>query len=70
MPTLVSRLMIRSRAWRSAQALMQFEDFADLLFHRMQRVERGHRLLENHGDVVAAHLAQVALVRIAAVPGR
>ena len=49
---------------RSAQALMQFEDFADLLFHRMQRIERGHRFLENHGDVVAAHLAQVAFIRI------
>jgi hypothetical protein len=43
---------------RAAKALVQFQDFANLLFHRMQRIERGHRL-ENHGDVVAAHLAQV-----------
>ena len=28
----------------------------------MQRIERGHRLLEDHGDVVAAHLAQGRLV--------
>jgi hypothetical protein len=30
----------------------------DLLFQRMQRIERGHRFLEDHRDAVAAHLAQ------------
>ncbi len=42
----------------TGHALMQIEDFGDLLLDRMQRIERGHRLLEDHRDVVAAHLAQ------------
>jgi hypothetical protein len=41
---------------------MQCEDLADLALNRMQRVERCHRLLEDHGDVIAAHPAQVVLV--------
>ena len=43
---------------------MQIEDFADLALDRVQRIERGHRLLEHHGDVVAAHLPQVALIGV------
>jgi hypothetical protein len=31
----------------------------NLLLDRLQRIERGHRLLEDHGDVVAAHLADL-----------
>ena len=46
------------------QVLVQFEDLADLPLHRVQRIERGHRLLEDHGDVVAAHPPQVALVGV------
>ncbi len=34
---------------------MQQQDFADLLFDGVQRIERGHRFLEHDGDVVAAH---------------
>ncbi len=50
----------RARARRGAgQAAMQQQDFADLLFDRVQRIERGHRLLEDDGDVVAAHLADL-----------
>ena len=41
---------------------MHVEDLADLPLDRVQRVERGHRLLEDHGDLVAAHLAQRLLV--------
>ena len=33
---------------------MQNERFAQLLFNGVQRVERGHRLLENHRHAVAA----------------
>ena len=40
-------------------ALMQLQDFDDLVLDRVQRIERGHRLLEDHGDLVAAHLAQL-----------
>ena len=49
------------RPRRSAgEPAMQKQNFADLLFDRMQRVERRHRLLEHDGDVVAAHAAHVA----------
>ena len=36
------------------QALVHQQGFADLLFDAVQRVERGHRLLEDHRDPVAA----------------
>ena len=38
-----------------AHALMQFQDFADLVLDHMQRIERGHRLLEDHRHIIAAH---------------
>ena len=37
------------------------QDLADLPLDRVERVERGHRLLEHHGDVVAAHGAHLVL---------
>jgi hypothetical protein len=40
----------------SPDTLVQRQDFSDLPFDRVERIERGHRLLEDHGDVVAAHL--------------
>ncbi len=52
----------RPRAGRRAgQAAVQQQDLADLLLDRVQRIERRHRLLEHDGDVVAAHLAHLAL---------
>ncbi len=44
----------------TGEAAMEQQDFADLLLDGVQRVERGHRLLEHDGDVVAAHLPHVA----------
>ena len=44
------------------QAAVQFQDLADLPLDGVERIERGHRLLEHHGDVVAAHLAHLVLV--------
>ena len=44
-----------------AHALVYGEDLADLSLDRVQRIERGHRLLEDHRDVVAADLAQFLL---------
>ena len=38
-----------------AHAAMQLQHLADLPLDGVERVERGHRLLEDHGDVVAAH---------------
>ena len=43
------------------QTLMQCQDLANLSLDRVQRIERGHRLLEDHGDVVAAHRAELWL---------
>jgi len=42
----------------AGQPLVQLEALAELLFQRVQRVERGHRLLEDIADIVAAHLSQ------------
>ena len=53
-----------ARARRAfAQAVMDLQDLADLPLDRVQRVERGHRLLEDDADVVAAHRAQLAFAR-------
>ena len=61
----------RARAGRrSGQTAVQQQDLADLLFDGVQRIERGHRLLEHDGNVVAAdplHLAFGKLQEIAAV---
>jgi hypothetical protein len=43
--------------------LVQVQDFRNLLLDRLQRIERGHRLLEDHGDVVAAHLPDLRFGR-------
>jgi len=43
-------------------ALVQRQDFADLLFDRVHRIERAHRLLEDHGHIVAAHLTHRGFV--------
>ena len=43
------------------QAFVNGEHFADLALDGVDRIERGHRLLEDHRDVVAAHRAQFAL---------
>ena len=45
-----------------AEAAMQDQRLADLARDRVQRVERGHRLLEDDADAAASHLAQRALV--------
>jgi hypothetical protein len=37
--------------------LVQLQHFADLVAHRVQRVERRHRLLEDHADAAAADAA-------------
>jgi hypothetical protein len=45
-----------------AHPAMDLQDLANLLLDRMQRVKRGHWLLEDHGDLVATNLAQRLLV--------
>ena len=47
------------RAGRGArEAFVDAQHLGDLPLDHVQRVQRGHRLLENHGDLVAAHMAQ------------
>ena len=46
------------------QSLMQRDRLADLPAHREQRIERGHRLLEDHRDVVAADVLHLALGQV------
>ena len=48
----------------TGQPAVQQQDLADLLLDGVQRIERGHRLLEHDGDVVAAHLPDVALAQL------
>ena len=40
------------------QALVQDQGLGDLFLHQVQRVERGHGLLEDHADAIAAYLHQ------------
>src|SRR4029079_14983358 len=40
------------------QPAMDLQYLADLILDAVQRIERGHRLLEDHGDLVAPDLAQ------------
>ena len=55
----------RPRA-RLALAHLQVDEqrLHDLLADRQDRIERGHRLLEDHRDVAAAHLAHVVVGEI------
>ncbi len=43
---------------------VQFERLGDLAPDRQHRVERGHRILEDHGDAVAANLAQLVFAQL------
>ena len=43
---------------------MQAEALADLLADLIDRVERRHRVLEDHGDVVAAHVTHLLLAHV------
>ena len=45
------------------QAPVQHQGLADLLFYGVQRFEAGHRLLEDHGDMRAADVAQARFAR-------
>ncbi|VTM75073.1 Uncharacterised protein [Raoultella planticola] len=47
-----------------AHAAMQRQHFIQLLFQRMQGIERHHRLLKNHRDPITAHLTQRALIGV------
>ena len=57
MPTRRSISIARASARRAAEPLMQGQRLGDLAADREHRVERRHRLLEDHRDVVAADVA-------------
>jgi hypothetical protein len=44
---------------RAAQRRVQLERFDDLVAHGVDRVQRGHRLLEDHRDVAPAQLVEL-----------
>ena len=44
--------------------LVQYHGFADLAADRHQRVQRGHRLLEDHRDRVAANVLHLAFAQL------
>ncbi len=45
------------------QFFVQDQRLTDLFLNGVQRIQRHHRLLENHADAVAAHTPQHALAR-------
>ena len=67
MPVRASRSIARSRAAPAAEPLVQAEHLADLRADRVQRIERRHRLLEDHGDLAAADRAHLAARLLAQV---
>ena len=54
---------LRARC-RSAQSQVQTHRFGDLLAHRQHRVQAGHGLLKDHGDLVAAQAAHVVVAHL------
>ena len=60
-PTRRSDSIARLRASRLGHALMEPHGFRDLVADREHRVQAGHRLLEDHRDVVAADVAHLVL---------
>src|SRR5262245_40138532 len=47
-----------------AQPLVQTDRLADLIAHSKHRIERGHRLLKNHGNLVAANFAHLLVAKL------
>src|SRR5207253_34319 len=45
------------------RAAMDADDFRDLVSDREDRIERGHRLLEHHGDTRAANGAEFLVAK-------
>jgi len=55
----------------AAQPLVKGQSLGDLSADRQHRVQRGHRLLKDHRDLVAADLAHLRLTEVQEVaPGK
>ncbi len=61
---------VRSRRSRARAAFMRLQRFHDLVADGEAGVEAGHRLLEDHGDVLADDLAARARLQAQQVDGR
>ena len=59
---LVQQLDNPTACVRTTDPLMHHQAFCDLLFQRVQRVQRCHRFLENETDVVSSDTAQFRFV--------
>ena len=59
MPTRSSISMARVRACGARQLLVEDQRLDDLLAARVDRIQRGHRLLEDHRDLLAADRAHL-----------
>ena len=57
MRTVRSISMARVRASAADKTLVALDRLDDLVAHRVGGIERGHRLLEDHGEPRAAHVA-------------
>ena len=61
MPARCSSAIAFSRACASREAAVAHQHLDDLLADGVARIERGHRLLEDHREAVAAQIAQLAV---------
>ena len=59
---LVQKLQDAGLCRRTGQALVDQQRLGQLLVERVQRIERGHRLLKDEADVIAPDLAQQSLI--------
>ena len=55
MPTIVEQFSGARAGFLVVHAQMQLQRFGDLGADGQHRIQRGHRVLENHGDFRAAH---------------
>ena len=62
MPTFSSRSSTRVARLLVRHPAVNLQHFAHLLLDRVQRIERGHRLLEDHRDLVAPDVAERARI--------
>ena len=67
MPTSAKSLTARARGILVAAPEMDAHGLGDLLADGIDRVEARHRLLEDHGDVVAADLPQALSIEFGKV---
>ncbi|VAQ39404.1 Uncharacterised protein [Klebsiella pneumoniae] len=58
---LIEHLFRRAQRLFAPQPLVQAQGFGNLLADGKNRIQRGHRLLKNHGQIRAAHPAHLSV---------